>query len=299
MAFTRDEFGRKILNVDLESVGGAPFRMRLFARIFGETRVAEIASMPLQQSRNRALIADGEEGIGVVIPLRGRYVAGHDGALYPFAAGDLMIMSSEKQGVVACPRGGAFLTIVAARKDLLPRLKEKNLDFGTPRRNCAQSLTLLHSYLAFVSRSSMAATAEMRAVMGHQIVELLALALGATDEAAANAESASLMSARLAMITAEIDAKFADPWFSVTSLAASMGVSVRYVQVLLQREGTSFGEEVKRRRLDHARRLLLDPARHDRRIMDIALDCGFNDVGHFNRVFRTAFGDSPSGVRRS
>jgi AraC-like DNA-binding protein len=35
-----------------------------------------------------------------------------------------------------------------------------------------------------------------------------------------------------------------------------------------------------------------------RRNADIAMEAGFSDVSHFNRLFRARFGDTPSGVRR-
>ena len=37
----------------------------------------------------------------------------------------------------------------------------------------------------------------------------------------------------------------------------------------------------------------------DRRVLDIALDCGFGDVSNFNRAFRAEFGVSPRAYRRS
>ena len=33
------------------------------------------------------------------------------------------------------------------------------------------------------------------------------------------------------------------------------------------------------------------------RISDIALQSGFSDISYFNRLFRSRFGDTPSGVR--
>jgi len=35
----------------------------------------------------------------------------------------------------------------------------------------------------------------------------------------------------------------------------------------------------------------------DRRISDIAFDCGFNDLSYFNRSFRRRFGLTPSAAR--
>ena len=35
----------------------------------------------------------------------------------------------------------------------------------------------------------------------------------------------------------------------------------------------------------------------ERRISDIAFDCGFNDLSYFNRAFRKRFGATPSELR--
>jgi AraC-like DNA-binding protein len=35
----------------------------------------------------------------------------------------------------------------------------------------------------------------------------------------------------------------------------------------------------------------------ERRICDIALQAGFSDISHFNRLFRARFGDTPKDAR--
>jgi len=48
-------------------------------------------------------------------------------------------------------------------------------------------------------------------------------------------------------------------------------------------------------RLTKAAELLVHEA--ERRISDIAFDCGFNDLSYFNRCFRRRFGLTPSAAR--
>jgi AraC-like DNA-binding protein len=48
-------------------------------------------------------------------------------------------------------------------------------------------------------------------------------------------------------------------------------------------------------RLRKAAELLAREA--ERRISDIAFDCGFNDLSYFNRCFRRRFGLTPSAAR--
>ena len=49
--------------------------------------------------------------------------------------------------------------------------------------------------------------------------------------------------------------------------------------------------------LRHVTTPLANPAFAHRHIYDIAYDCGFTNEAHFSRVFRRAFGVSPSDAR--
>ena len=64
---------------------------------------------------------------------------------------------------------------------------------------------------------------------------------------------------------------------------------------LLETSGVSFTSRVQELRLQRAFDLLAhsDP----RRIADIALEVGFADVSHFNRLFRARFGETPTAAR--
>jgi AraC-like DNA-binding protein len=72
---------------------------------------------------------------------------------------------------------------------------------------------------------------------------------------------------------------------------------MRYVQRLLKTSGASFTAHVTELRLNHALMLLAAQDLSDVRICDIALRAGFSDISHFNRLFRSRFGDTPKGVR--
>ncbi len=66
-----------------------------------------------------------------------------------------------------------------------------------------------------------------------------------------------------------------------------------------QASGTSFTARVNELRLQKAFALLNERGGGGRRISEIALQAGFSDISHFNRLFRARFGDTPSGVRGS
>jgi AraC-like DNA-binding protein len=64
---------------------------------------------------------------------------------------------------------------------------------------------------------------------------------------------------------------------------------------LLYEDGASFSVRLNELRLRKAMDLLVHAG--DRRISDIAFDCGFNDLSYFNRCFRRRFGLTPSAAR--
>jgi AraC family ethanolamine operon transcriptional activator len=56
---------------------------------------------------------------------------------------------------------------------------------------------------------------------------------------------------------------------------------------------------LKAQRLSGVRRALLTTVRHDVRIIDIAMDWGFDHMGHFAADYRAMFGERPSETRRA
>lgn len=133
-------------------------------------------------------------------------------------------------------------------------------------------------------------------VAGH-IVDLVALAMGATSDAKEAIAVGSLRVARRQAVLDAIAAGFATPGFSPEAVAHAVGISERYVRQLLEEIGTTFTDLLLEHRLERARQSLADPAQRQRRITDIAYDAGFSDLSYFNRAFRRRYGATPSDVR--
>ena len=126
--------------------------------------------------------------------------------------------------------------------------------------------------------------------------DLVALTLGATRDAAATARLRGARAARLQAIKADIRQNLAKD-LSVAALAARHRLPVRALQRLFDADGVTFTDFVLAERLARAHRMLRDVARTGQPISTIALDCGFQHISYFNRVFRTRFAASPSDVR--
>ena len=123
----------------------------------------------------------------------------------------------------------------------------------------------------------------------------MSLAIAAGKDRPAISSGAALT---LLQLRTTIENSLSDPGLDPTTAAAAAGISVRYANALLSKQGTSLERLIVSRRLDHCRQALEDPAQANRTITDIAFGWGFHDASHFNRRFKAAFGCSPSDYRR-
>jgi AraC-like DNA-binding protein len=107
-----------------------------------------------------------------------------------------------------------------------------------------------------------------------------------------------LRAARIASVMTRIQEGFADQQFSTRVVARQLGLSVRYVQDLLQGSGLSITDRIMELRLEKARTLLLEDRACTLKISDVAMSCGFNELSYFHRSFRRRFGASPGKFRQ-
>jgi AraC-like DNA-binding protein len=106
-----------------------------------------------------------------------------------------------------------------------------------------------------------------------------------------------LRAARVASVMAQIHDGFANQQFSTRVVAERLGLSVRYVQDLLQSSGLSITDRIMELRLEKARSMLTDDRNSLLKISEVALSCGFNELSYFHRSFRRKFGASPAKYR--
>lgn len=82
---------------------------------------------------------------------------------------------------------------------------------------------------------------------------------------------------------------------SLMGLAALYNKNEKYIGRLFKREyGISFTEYCTRVRLSRAERMLRES---DARVLDIAIECGYDNVSYFNRIFKQRYGESPTNYR--
>ena len=99
-------------------------------------------------------------------------------------------------------------------------------------------------------------------------------------------------------IQSYIEAHLGDSDLDPEEIARASFISTRYLHKLFEAEGTSVCRWIRSQRLERCRRDLLDPALSHETILAIASRWGLPGPQHFSRLFRSAYGCSPSELRR-
>lgn len=295
----REEFGRRIIGVEVEpGASQVPFYAEATLQALPGVRIASCAGTAGRLNRTPALVADGDDSIGLVVNLGAEVVMmsqrGRDVLL---RTGEATLLTHQEPA--ALTHGDLrFCGLVVPRAALAARIGDLDDAVMRPIPRSVGSLRLLVRYVDLIRKEADLTAPELRRSVVSHIHDLAALAFGAKQDTKEQALSAAA-AARLAAALARIAESFTEAGFGLESLAQRLGVSPRYLQRLLEWSGTSFIARVNELRLQKAFALLTNPDSSKRRISDIAMEAGFSDISHFNRLFRARFGDTPRGVRDS
>jgi len=293
----RDLVSRKLLRVDVEPLGDQPFRADVQLRALPGLRFAWGSIDASINRRTREMIAADNDDFIVMMNLDGNFVAAQNGREVTLGEGDACLMACPDPGVYNRPTLGRLLCVRLPRESLaalVPHLHDRTAQL-IPRDTAA--LRLLMSYIRVLDDNQALATPELRRLIVAHIHDLAALVLNPTRDNFAAMESRSVRAARLREAKAFIPKNLERRDLTVSSVAARLGVTPRYVQKLLESEGTTFSGFALGARLSRVHDTLSDPKSQHRSISDIAFDNGFGDISHFNHAFRRRYGASPSDIR--
>jgi AraC-like DNA-binding protein len=289
-------FGRTIARLDWQPLGGAPFRFEFVSRTLPSLDITSGSTEGVRSQRTRELIADGNDEIQLMLMDEGCYFASQFGREVVVDAGTAVLVSNADVNLITTPGvKGRLLRI--PRKAILPFASRLEDAFMRPIPRTGEALRLLAAYLAVLEKTSQPATPEFRHLIATHVHDLVALAIGATRDAAEIASGRGLRAARFAAITADIAKNIDRHDLSAEWVAPRHRVSPSTVRRLFEEHDTTFSQFVLDYRLAQALRCLRDPRRLDRSISSIAFSLGFCDLSYFNRTFRRFYGATPSDVR--
>lgn len=167
---------------------------------------------------------------------------------------------------------------------------------GSPVPRMSRLGTLLSPFLSELADTASSSRPPVGELLAWNAVN--ALATLATEQLGRDATGTpDGRSPMMAGILQFIDLHLTDEDLSPETIAGAHHISARYLHRLFQDEGTTVGRWIQRRRLEECRRDLMVRARRGQTIAAVANRWGFMSATHFSRVFRAAYGMSPSEWR--
>jgi AraC-like DNA-binding protein len=296
-ALYREFFGRSVMRYDVDPSPDVPFDIDVKLQTLPGLLMVTGKMHGSNNRRTQEWIADGLDDFAMAVNLGGKYVICQGDQEIVLDNGEATLFSLGKLcNLMHWPPGG-LLAMRFPRSQIAPRIAHADELCMRRIRAGTQALSLLTSYVNIAQDSQTVASRELQQVFVSHAYDLIALAVGATGDAAQEAEDGGLRAARLHTIKQDIARNLDQANLSVTVVASRHGCTPRFVQRSFEREGTTFTEYVLAQRLMRAHRMLTDPRRADEKISTVAFDSGFSDVSYFNRVFRRRYGAAPSDIR--
>jgi AraC-like DNA-binding protein len=263
-----------------------------------ELKVVDVESFGLESiNRTARNIRHGEDNVFLLcMQLEGTATMCQDGREAVIHPGDFTLLDAQRPYFCRYDRRRQ-ITVKIPHRALNARLgSAANL---TARSiNCSTGIAeFLPSYVMMVRDRIQFLQPAAASQVAEHVLDLAALALTrcATDTtpALSSGRAVALLQLRMA-----IENRLSDPTLNPTAAAGAAGISVRYANELLRKQGTSLQRFIVTRRLERCRRALEDPQQAQRTISEIAYAWGFSDLSHFNRRFKAAFGSSPRDYRQ-
>jgi len=291
-----EEIGRRYIGLDFRTQDQARFSAKLALQRAGLVDIVHSSSVAIDSVRTPQLVRDGDDSLCVVLIESGSAHQTQCGNEHALASHTAVLCDGGYAGECNFITDAQYWSLRIPRRkitDLLPRVTRFA---GAKLDKNVTAQRLLFGYLRAIFDIPLNA-GRATELYGEHIIDLVALALGAEGEGRAVAEERGVRAARRSAILREIERRSGDPDLSAMALALLLGVTPRYVHLLLEETGKSFTHHVLERRLDKAAMLLRDPRWRNRKIANVAAEAGFTDLSYFNRSFRRHFGATPSDLR--
>jgi AraC-like DNA-binding protein len=271
-----------------------PFAGRVLGHDLGPLGVFRVTGDPNDCMRTRRGIAVSDpEHLQLHAVRRGRCRVGQDDRMSALTAGDLTTCDSSRPYAIHAEEPFELHIVVFPKVLLRPHTDRLCGRTAARIPGSGGVASLVGPFLAdLVDRLDEGTVGEGDADLAESLLGLLR-ALHSEAPAGAALARRPLVD----RVKAHIEAHLAEPGLGPDSIAAAHFISTRYLHKLFEAEDVTVSAWIRARRLDRCRRDLGDPALGASSIGAIGARWGFAQPDRFSRLFRAAYGASPSEYR--
>lgn len=273
-----------------------PFRGKIATRRLPDLSISRLRSVKQRYVRSQKHVGRiPHETLCLLLQLSGTGMVSQDDREVILKPGDFALTDSTRPAALGFDDDFDQLAIDIPRKAAMGLLgRTENL---TARSGSA---TPMGPVLRSCLRHTAAVLDEVRPATSERLSGIaLALIMATLDEMAGSERRGSSWTRTALLYRAKefIDAHARDPALGPQTVAAALGITPRYLQMLFRDDGSTPSEWIWHRREEKSRQDLCNPALASQGIGSIALTCGFSDFAHFSHRFKAAYGMSPRQFR--
>jgi AraC-like DNA-binding protein len=292
-----EEVIRRYTALDVKARDESKFHATIELQRSGAVDVGVFKTAAATFDRSPHLLHDGDDGLIVMLCQSGLAHQTQRENDQKVGAGEAVVCDCAYFGGLHTSVDAEFLSVKVPRHRVAGLLPDHMRFAGAKLDKDPLARRLLFGYLAGTRNVGPLNKGPAVELYEDHLIDLIALSLGIKGDARVLAEVRGARAARRAAILREIENRSGDAGLSAITVALLLGVTPRYVHLLLEETGKSFTHHVLERRLERAALLLRDPRWRNRKIADVAAEAGFTDLSYFNRAFRRHFGATPSDLR--
>ncbi|HKS17612.1 MAG TPA: helix-turn-helix domain-containing protein [Bradyrhizobium sp.] len=295
--YWHDVVCRNLVDLEYQLIGPGQFDAAFHGTPVGGLHLCRVQASPHSAERSSAGISRTANATLVFnFVLSGSLVAEQDGRVARLSAGDGTFCDADRPyrlhshelfdlACIRIPRRS-----IAARVGHLHRLSAHNFS------EHSEVAPIVFAYLSrLVERASnLSGSAGLKVSQNFTELLIAMVAEFAESQPLPLTEYRGLALTRVKEI---VERHLNEPDLTPATIASELKLSPRYINQLLEAEGTSLSRYIWARRLERAAQQLKDPALHGRSVSQIAMDNGFNELSHFSKSFRGRFGASPRDFR--
>jgi len=209
--------------------------------------------------------------------------------------GDAMLLDSLYPFQLDFPENFSCLSVKIPRELLRPMLKDPKAATSKPISNQSPINMAIKHYIHFLLKTSSHSVDKDQSQLF--LDNLLGLIVAGTSDGKTAAKKIDREN-KFTRIKRYINANLEDPLLSPAKVARSFSISVSYLYKLFSKNNLTFGNYVRRRRLECAAMTLQSKSNDNHTISEVAYHLGFNDLSHFWRLFRKHYGMTPKEYRQ-
>lgn len=272
----------------------AAFDGKLALQSLGDVSLSRLQTEPVQYERHpRHIAGTSEEQYLITIPRQSPVAFRQMGRDLRCDPGSFIIERGDAPYRFSYEAANDLCVLKVAKPILANRLHN-------PDRFCAQvfngreGMGGLFTTMAQQVQTLAPDDAAAGALLGRQMIELLAMAVDRNAETSEVAQSA-VRAAHLKRAAEAIRRNLSNPDLSPDLVAEACGISKRYLHEIFADGNGTVSQHIREQRLIAARNLLQLP--NSGPMSDIAYRFGFSDQAQFSRLFKAMFGQTPSAYR--